>query len=230
MKAILRFFIFISVFFLLGCAVTKRKYTGGFYTHWHSKSPQVLGAAKNMPPHNVSDKVTQPISLSEKKVLENETGNNIEQPVMPPFTKTYKETRIFKNISDKITASYIVSSRKSTTENSETPDDSGSKRDMRISWLFCLLGFLGGLFLIALLVIIGSSFSGGAVGIINNYPELLVIILLLPLISFIVSLIHSFRAMKGGHHLGLISIVVLDIIGIIISFFLIISLFINIVI
>jgi len=206
-KFLPHFLLFFSFIFLVSCTITKRKYTGGYYVNWHRKTSDAKFIAQPQKVEPVSNKITLSSSSSEKTVIAQKTEKPITLKLVQSVSAKSKEKLVTKSFSDNLTPKSVSYSYNSATLSDTIPGHNvtqkdTSKKDAILSWLLCLLGFLSGLifgWIVGVLTVgLGNS---GSIGLILAFP----------LILFIISLVHSFKAMKDGYNTGLALIVFLDI-------------------
>ena len=96
MKKILpRFLLFISLFSLFSCTLTKRKYTGGYYINWHSKAPEAIAAK----PAHATNKIAQTNSSFLKTKVEPQPAKMLAQKIVQEIYYLPQEKGIAKNVS-----------------------------------------------------------------------------------------------------------------------------------
>jgi hypothetical protein len=214
-KFLPHFLLFFSFIFLVSCTITKRKYTGGYYVNWHRKTSDAKFIAQPQKVEPVSNKITLSSSSSEKTVIAQKTEKPITLKLVQSVSAKSKEKLVTKSFSDNLTPKSVSSSYTVTPVNTipghDQPENNISKKDVRFSWLFCLLGLLCQALFWVISVVNTPLFADSAlVGGRLLLPPLALALL-------IVSLVHCFRVMRGKRNSGLVPIVVLDIAGIIFS-------------
>lgn len=199
MKIAFRICIFVLMFLFVGCTITKRRYMGGYSINWNSKMPSPRIIPKTQSKENILNKISS---------TSNKPGLVLETKKIFPFVGgeqanmcNQQQKGILKEGLLKLPSQSIVHDKYRIVAR-DTTSESTSKKDIRKSSFFCLLGFLA--LLVAFFPL--ALFS----------PSILDVILLVPLLFFIISLIHSFRAIKEHTHRGVFIYLLLDIVGLVV--------------
>jgi hypothetical protein len=130
---------------LVGCTITKRKYTSGYYVRWHHKSSDTRPITQPKKPEPASNKIVGSNSSSEKTTVALSPENQYTHKLVQPISSTHNEKWLAKRLGDSFIPKTVSSSYTVAPENipgHNQPENDTTKRDVRLSWLFCLLGIL----------------------------------------------------------------------------------------
>jgi hypothetical protein len=205
MKSFFRFLLLGSLIFLMGCTITKRKYTGGYYVNWHKKAPDTKVITQSKKAEISSSKTTLTSSFSVKTVIAQKTISHINRKLEQYISSKPQEkipTKSFWNnlLLQPVSTSYTVTPE-NTIPGHDQPEKDTSKKDITITYIFFLLWVVSFLIL-TLMLLSGGGFSSLLL------PFLLIVVLIT---SLIISLVHSFHAMKEKKNVGLVLVAILDI-------------------
>jgi len=200
-QSIPRFLLFFTLLSIYSCTLTKRKYTGGYYVHWHSKTPEAGAINPVKKTLGTTNKIAQTNSSLVKTEVALQHGKSVYRQIVQANTFLKNKRESHENISDNATPSTYSAMPENGVPGHNQPKNDTSRRDVTLSWLLCLIGLVAGFIL--LIVAFALSFT-------TDSPAL-AILMVPPIILFIISMVHSFKAMKGGHNWGLLIIILLDI-------------------
>jgi ABC-type multidrug transport system fused ATPase/permease subunit len=214
LKNLIKYCLFISLFFLVGCTITKRKYTGGFYVNWHSKAPDARLSSQAKATRFAPNKIVQRNSSSVKTIATQQTEKIAQPKVVKAFKATVEEKKIAKKITTiPVVPTYTVTPENNMHGNNGTASKNISRRGVALAVIFCILGVIGAI--IVAVIIASSPFWTGA-----NLPLSQALSdALLPLLFLLASLVFSNIAMAHGYNKGLIACIILDSIFLLILIF-----------
>jgi hypothetical protein len=191
------FLLFLSLISLVSCSITKRRYTGGYDVSWNSKRADIGTTNQVLIKRVKLNKIAQANSAHENPIATPQKEKTFTQKIIHAVKYSLKEVQ---KISPLYPAPIAYPLVQDNIPGHDLPVKTNPDRDLYFSFGFFLLG-LGIGILLSYIVIADFDPVGD--------PAALIIIL--PIVFFIISLIHSFKAMKGGHNLELILIVLFDI-------------------
>jgi hypothetical protein len=206
LKPLLKLFIFFFLLSFFSCSITKRRYIGGYYVSWRKKAPQTHVINLESKAHYFPNKIVEANNSTLKTAVTEQIESANFQNAIQTVNHASQTKQVSKNSSINLFTNPVLSSYTITPENTvpghNQLENDSSKKDVRISWLLCLLGFLSGLILgfIALGLDFHSTYNDFDAGL----------ILIIPLVLLTISLVHSFMGIIKEHKWGLLAIVLLD--------------------
>lgn len=209
-KLLPRLLLFISIFSLVSCTITKRKYTGGFYISWNKKAPDAIRPHPTLSfeereksrPYSAPSKIAQPPSSNEKNVV----GQKIEKAPMQPQVKVFNSPHleISKSNSPNLTVKSNNSLLNNNVQGQSTTEKPISRKGVALAIIFCVLGILAA-FIVIVLIASAPFFTGADLPLAVALEYSIV-----PLLLLLASVFFSIYATRDGHNMGLAACIILD--------------------